>query len=142
MRNSLAVEILGGAAASLIEPHLTASKSQAERSRFVRKVLMITLVLMVSAVWLQAQDAPTTIQGCLQFKGHYFLTDSSGTVYQLSGAAQKLQAHVGHTIEVTGKPGTRTVGTTIQGGASSAKEQQVFKVSSVKHVADTCKAGN
>jgi hypothetical protein len=107
---------------------------------------MLTLVLLVSAVWLQAQDAgmasgPTTIQGCLTFKGHYFLTDSSGTMYQLSGAAQKLQAHVGHTIEVTGMTGTRTVGTTVQGSASTAKEQQVFKVKSIKHIADTCKAG-
>ena len=113
----------------------------------MRKVLMLTLVLLISAVWVQAQDAgmapgPTTIQGCLQFtKGHYFLTDSSGTAHQLSGAAQKLQAHVGHTIEVTGKPGTRTVGTTVQGAASTAKVQEVFKVSSVKHIAETCKAG-
>jgi hypothetical protein len=111
----------------------------------VRKILMLTLVLLVSAVWLQAQDAgmapsPTTIQGCLQYKGHYYLTDSSGMVYQLSGAAQKLQAHVGHTIEVTGMAGTRTVGTTVQGSASTAKEQPVFKVKSIKHIADTCKA--
>lgn len=112
----------------------------------MRKTLMLTLVLLISAVWLQAQDAgqtssPTTIQGCLQFtKGHYFLTDSGGTAHQLSGQANKLQAHVGHTIEITGKPGTRTVGTTVQGSASTAKTQEVFKVASVKHVADTCKA--
>lgn len=112
----------------------------------MRKILMLALVLLVFAVWLQAQDAgtassPTSIQGCLQFaKGHYFLTDSSGTAHQLSGQANKLKAHVGHTIEVTGKPGTRTVGTTVQGSASSAKMQDVFKVASVKHIADTCKA--
>jgi ABC-type transport system involved in cytochrome c biogenesis ATPase subunit len=118
------------------------------KEEIVRKTLMLTLVLLTSAVWLQAQDSGqmgktsdlTTIQGCLQYsKGHYRLTEDNGTTHQLQSQANKLQAHVGHTVELTGKPAVRTVGTTIQGAASSAKEEQVFKVSTIKHVADTCK---
>ena len=101
---------------------------------------MLTLVLLISAVWLQAQDAgPTTIQGCLTYsKGHYWLTEDNGTTHQLQSQANKLQKHVGHEVALTGKATVRTVGTTGQGVASTAKEEQVFKVSSVKHVADTC----
>jgi hypothetical protein len=121
---------------------------KAGRRLIVRKTLMLTLVLLISAVWLQAQDAGqtmgktsdlTTIQGCLQFSGgHYRITDSTGTVEQLSGQANKLKAHIGHTVEITGKPGTKTVGTTVQGAASTAKQLPVFHVTSVKHIADTC----
>jgi ABC-type transport system involved in cytochrome c biogenesis ATPase subunit len=109
---------------------------------------MFTLVLLVSALWLQAQDAGqtagktsglTTIQGCLQYtNGHYRLTEDNGTTHQLQSEANKLTHHVGHEVELTGKETVRTVDTTIQGAASSVKEQPVFKVSSVKHVADTC----
>jgi hypothetical protein len=111
----------------------------------VRKTLMLTLVLLISAVWLQAQDAgksgPTTIQGCLKYsKGHYWLTEDNGTTHQLQSQANKLQKQVGHEVELTGMDAIRTVGTTIQGAASSAKEEHVFKVQSVKHVADACTA--
>jgi hypothetical protein len=115
----------------------------------VRKTLLLTLVFLTSAVWLQAQDAgktssPTSIEGCLKFSdSHYRLTDSTGTVYQLSNEANRLTHYVGQQIKVTGMMGVRTVDTTIQGAASSAKEQSVFKVKTVTHVADTCKsAGN
>ncbi len=116
----------------------------------MRKTLVVTLVVLVSAMWLAAQDSgqmskssgPTTIQGCLSYTdGHYRLTDSSGNVYQLSNEANKLTHHVGHEIKVTGMPGVRTVDTTTQSAASSAKEQPVFKVKTVTHVADTCMAG-
>jgi len=115
----------------------------------VRKTLVITLVVLVSAMWVAAQDqmsksssGPTTIQGCLSYTdGHYRLTDSSGKVYQLSNEANKLQHHIGHEIKVTGMPGERTVDTTTQGAASSAKEQPVFKVKTITHMADTCTAG-
>lgn len=114
----------------------------------MRKVLVVTLVVFVSTMWLAAQDqmskssaGPTTIQGCLSYTdGHYRLTDSSGTVYQLSNEANKLTHHVGHEIKVTGMPGVRTVDTTQQGAASTAKEQSVFKVKTVTHVADSCTA--
>jgi len=111
----------------------------------VRKTLVLTLVLLVSAVWLQAQDAGKTssletIEGCLQrSEGQYSLTDNTGTIHHLTGGASKLNPHVGHEVEITGKPGVRTLDTTPQGGASSAVEQPIFEVKSVKHVADTCK---
>lgn len=112
----------------------------------MRRTLMLTLVVVSFAVCSFAQDAGktadmTTIQGCLQYtRHHYVLTDSSGGEHQLSGYANKLKAHIGHEVEVTGKEGTRSVSTTVQGAASSTHEVPVFKVSSLKHVADTCKA--
>ncbi len=48
------------------------------------------------------------------------------------------QKHVGHEVAITGKPAIRSVGTTIQGQGSSVKEEPVFKVSDVQHVADAC----
>lgn len=114
------------------------------------KTLTLTL-LLVSAVCLQAQMAnpssdagktssPTTIQGCLQFSdNHYRLTDSSGKTYQLSHEVNKLTHYVGQQVEVTGKSGVRTVDTTGAGtGESTAKEQPVFFVKSVKQIAATC----
>ena len=108
------------------------------------KTLTLTLLLVISAAWAQAQDAgqtsgPTTIQGCLQYtNGHYRLTEDNGTSHQLQSEANKLKSHVGHEVQITGKTTIRTVDTTVQGSESSAKEEKVFKVTSVKHVADTC----
>jgi len=110
----------------------------------VYKTLMFILVLLVSALWLQAQDAGqstglTTIQGCLQYtNGHYRLTEDNGTTHQLQSEANKLTHHVGHEVAITGKPAVRSVDTTVQGSESTVKEEPVFKVTSVKHVADTC----
>jgi len=116
----------------------------------VYKTLMFTLVLVLSALWLQAQDAGqttgktsglTTIQGCLQYtNGHYRLTEDNGTTHQLQSEANKLIHHVGHEVAITGKPAVRSVDTTVQGSESTVKEEPVFKVSSVKHIADTCTA--
>jgi hypothetical protein len=116
------------------------------------KTLMLTLLLLIPAVWLQAESAspssdksqnssdPTTIQGCLQSSlGQYTLTDKDGTVHQLSGAANKLGHQVGHEVELTGKTGVRTVDTTSAGAGSSAAMQWVFEVKSVKLIAARCK---
>ena len=121
----------------------------------MRKTVMLTLLLLISAVWLQAQSgypgsdtsqnsgktsSLTTIEGCLQSaNGEYTLTDNTGTIHQLSGGANKLGHQVGRQIEITGKPGMRTVDSTLAGAGSSAVEQAVFKVKSVKRTADTCK---
>lgn len=114
--------------------------------------LLLTLLLLISSVWSQAETAGplpeknqnssnlTTIQGCLKIaRGQYELTESDGTLHLLSGAARKLGPHVGHEVELTGKPGTRTEDTTIAGAGSSANEFAVFEVKSVKQIADTCK---
>jgi hypothetical protein len=114
----------------------------------MRKILL-TLVLLLTATWLLAQDnmgkssgtsSTTTIEGCLSnHNGQYWLTQKDGSVYQLSSHANVLKEHVGHEVEITGVPGVKTTDTTVQGAASSAKEQPVFRVKSVKHIADTCK---
>lgn len=117
----------------------------------MRKAVLFTLVLLISAVGLETLAAgqsndksstPTTLQGCLAFTdGHYRLTDSSGKVYQLSGEANKLTHYVGQGIAVTGMLGVRTVDTTQQGQESSVKEQSVFKVKSVKPASGACSSG-
>lgn len=117
----------------------------------MRKSMPLALLVFISAVWLQAERASpapekdqnftnlTTIQGCLKIaRGQYELIESDGTVHLLSGAAKKLGPHVGHEVELAGKPGTRTEDTTSAGGASSANEFPVLEVKSVKHIADTC----
>ena len=82
-----------------------------------------------------------TITGCLRTPaGQYTLIEDDGTPHQLSGGARKLKPHVGHEVEITGKPGIRTYDTTQAGAASSAVEEKVFEVQSVKHIADTCKS--
>jgi len=112
---------------------------------YKKLTLTLTLLLLISAASVQAQDAGktsglSTIQGCLQYtNGHYRLTEDNGTTHQLQSQANKLAKHVGHEVTITGKPAVRTVDATIQGAASSVKEEQVFRVSSVDHVADTCK---
>ena len=111
----------------------------------MRKTLMITLVLLMSAAWLQAQDSmskassTTTITGCLATLGNnYNLTDSNGKVYQLSDEANKLAKHVGHEVKITGTPGVRTRDTTQTGVEATVKETPVIRVKTVTHVADNC----
>jgi hypothetical protein len=107
-----------------------------------------TMVLMVLAfgitVFGQAQQgsktaSPTTVQGCLQYNHrHYVLTDSSGTSHELYGKSSMLKPHVGHEVEVTGTEDVHTTGTTQEGAASSAHMAPILRVTSVKHLADSC----
>lgn len=119
----------------------------------MRKTLMLALLLFLSAAWLQAQQGssagktsgsksgPTTIEGCLQRSGgQYTLTEDNGTTHQLSGADTKLSHHIGHQVELIGKPSTRTTADTSYGAASSAQVEPVFEVKTVTHIADTCKS--
>jgi len=118
------------------------------------KAMTLPLLLLICAVWLQAEPEPaspasekdqklaslTTIQGCLQVtNGQYIFTEADGTAHLLSGAAKQLGRQVGHEIELTGKPGVRTSDTTSVGGGSSVVEQVVFEVKTVKELAATCK---
>ena len=115
---------------------------------------MPALALLIFATCLLAQAATaseknqnsgkdaglTTIEGCLRSSNsQYTLTDSNGEVQLLSGADNKLGHQVGRQVELTGKPGIRTVDMTNAGTASSAAEQKVFEVKTVKRVADVCK---
>ncbi len=114
----------------------------------MRKTLMLTLILLTTGVCLPAQDAGKasgktsgleTIQGCLhRSEGEYTLIDDTNTIHHLVGLASKLSHHIGHQVEITGKPGVRTLDATPQGGASGAVVQAIIEVKTVKHIADTC----
>jgi len=113
----------------------------------MRKTLTLTLLLLLSAACLFAQDnmggsaGPMTIQGCLSnSRGQYWLTESNGTVHQLSSHANVLKNHIGHEVAITGTEAVKTTSTTEQGAASTAKQVPIFRVQAVKHVADTCAA--
>jgi len=81
-----------------------------------------------------------TLTGCVgTTRESYTLTESDGTTHQLAGAANKLRHEVGRRVELGGKDGTRTIDSTAAGMASSAIEQRVFEVKTIKRIADTCK---
>jgi hypothetical protein len=121
---------------------------QGAKGALMRKTSVLALALLLSASWLLAQDnmgksagSATTIQGCVSnANGQYWLTDSSGKKYQLSSHANVLKNHIGHEVAIAGGPAVKTIDTTVQGSESTAKEIFVFRVKTVKHVADTCKA--
>jgi len=115
----------------------------------MKRLLLLSSILLLSAVCAVAQYDPpsqddaskTTIQGCLAgSNGNYTLTDKSGTTYQLTGATAKLQAHVGHTISVTGTTGPSTGASSAPSGSMSApaETQPTLNVTSFKHVAPNC----
>jgi hypothetical protein len=87
---------------------------------------------------LSAQDQPpaqkspgtqqeTTITGCLNGGGgQYTLTDqSTGTPMAVTGPAELEKHSTNHTVRLTGTPAN-------EGG------RQVFKVSKIEHIAETC----
>ena len=116
---------------------------------------MIFALLLIPAGWLQAQqgNAPsdagktsgktsglTTLEGCLQSAGgQYTLTESNGTVHQLA-YSNKMNHHTGQEVQITGKPGVKTVSDTSYGAASSAELVPIFEVKTVTQLAGTCKA--
>ena len=114
----------------------------------MRKMFMVAAVLLISAVWVQAQDSDqmggkksgvTTIEGCLKnSRNRYTLTKADGTKVTLSSHANEMIHYVGQQVQVTGTPSVKTIDTTQQGLASSAKEVSLFRVQSIKQVADTC----
>lgn len=115
----------------------------------MKKTILLVLVLLTSAVWMEAQYAssqspagavPNQVEGCLQtVRGHYTVTEANGNKVELSGAANKLGKLVGHTVQVSGTPGIRTSDTTTQGAASTAVEIPVLKVTTVKDMGKGCK---
>jgi len=84
-----------------------------------RRMLLLSLVLLVSVVWAAAQadsgskgEDPLVypdpnrviVQGCLSGEvGELALTDGSGTSYQLNGNTENMYQNVGHTVKVTGE---------------------------------------
>ena len=115
------------------------------------RTLMLLLVLLASAAWVQAQAYPqsepaqsageasghTTVQGCLSGSdGNYALTADNGTTYQLTGNTAELKDHVGHEVQITGK----TSGSSAASSSTGAAQQGVLDVKSMKHIAKTCKS--
>jgi hypothetical protein len=83
---------------------------------------------------------PNTLTGCLKrADNEYMLTDDEGTAHLLMGSNKKLSRELGHEVEITGKPGTRTDDFTVPGGASNTIERKVFDVKTIKHLADFCR---
>jgi len=94
-----------------------------------------------------------TLQGCLsESQGNYMLTeDSTGAIYKLMGSDDKLQAHVGHEVLVTGQvvnagssssasgedPGSRSGDSDTNSAASRA-----IQVSDVSMISKHCSAGS
>lgn len=123
----------------------------------MKKILLIASMLLLAVAFASAQSgnmtdstsstaaSGTTVQGCLGGSdGNYTLTDSSGKTWQLQGDSDKLKAHVGHTVAVTGTPASNTTttssgGSTVADAASdSSASSNAFQVSSLKHIAPTC----
>lgn len=118
----------------------------------MRKIGLLTLLLLTSALWLQAQEGdpgrdvwvaatyPPTVQGCLQNSSlRYMVAAQDGTVYNLTGDTARLRPYVGHEVEVSGKPTVRTFSTTEKDIASTAEEIPALDVKSVKELSKTCK---
>jgi hypothetical protein len=120
----------------------------------VLKILLLTLVLLMSVLWLQAQEGnpgrdvwipantyPPTVTGCLQNSSiRYSIVGHDGTVYNLTGATGKLRNYIGHEVEVTGKPTVKSLSTTEKDMASTVEELPALDVRSVKELSKTCTA--
>jgi hypothetical protein len=119
----------------------------------MRKTLLLTAVLALSAAWLPAQEGHPgkdsqvgassgqqgTIQGCLQRTGAYYtVRDQHGIMHRLGGDTAKLRDYVGHEVQITGTFSTRATDTTQQGAASTTTERPDFKVQDVKDISGSC----
>lgn len=120
------------------------------------KNLILGLVLVASAAWLQAQagypqseasqtpgttSTQNTVQGCLQESGgNYTLAADDGTMYQLSGNTSKLSAHVGHEVQITGRASSSSAASSPSGTGQGASQEATLNVKSMKHLSETCKS--
>jgi hypothetical protein len=119
------------------------------------RMLLLALTLLLSAAWLQAQDqygsqtgssqtgtaaaGEITVEGCLQgASGNYTLTDKSGTTYQLQGETSKLDAHIGHEVQITGKTSESGATSSATGTQAGGTQQPTLTVHSMKHVSKKC----
>ena len=120
----------------------------------MRGTLMLALVLVVSAPWLQAQvgipgregldsdqNYPPVISGCLERSGFYYaVVGTDGTAYDLTGSTTRLSHYVGHEVEITGKPTVVSVSTTMIHAASSVEEYPALEIKTVKELSGACNA--
>src|SRR5438045_3405628 len=118
----------------------------------MKRTLLVSLLLFLSASWLMAQQSgtsgssqspttgnETTIQGCLSGSGGNFtLTDDSGNTYQLTGDTSTLSKHVGHEVQITGTSTESTAGTSPTTGTPTSAASRTLDVKSVKHISKSC----
>ena len=106
----------------------------------MKKFFSLIAALLLSAVWLFAQDAAQagsstsqansnasemTIEGCLSGSaGNFTLTDNAGKSYQLQGKTAKLTDLVGHQVRMKGTQTATASATTPSGGTASASTDQ------------------
>jgi len=120
----------------------------------MRGTLMLVVVLVVAALWLQAQEGipgregldsaenyPPVIQGCLERSGFFYaVVGKDGTAYDLTGSTTHLSHYVGHEVEITGKPTVVSVSTTMIHAASSVEEYPALEIKTVKEISGACNA--
>ena len=118
----------------------------------MRKILLLALVLLMSALWLRAQEGdpgrdiwiptntyPPTIQGCLRNASiRYSVVCQDGTIYNLTGATGKLRPYIGHEVEITCKPTVKSLSTTEKDIASTVEAIPVLDVKTVKELSKRC----
>lgn len=121
----------------------------------MRNIVMLLLVLLMCAVWLQAQQGdpgadvwvsadtyPPTIKGCLERLGFYYkVIGKDGTLYNLTHDTAVPSDFVGHEVEITGKPTVITLNTTLVHAASTVQELPALEVKTVKELSGTCGPG-
>jgi len=106
----------------------------------MKKFFSLIAALLLSAVWLFAQDAAQagsstsqansnasemTIEGCLSGSaGNFTLTDTAGKSYQLQGDASKLADQIGHQVAIKGTQTATASATTPSGDTASANTDQ------------------
>jgi hypothetical protein len=122
----------------------------------VRNVVILSLALFMSVLWLQAQEGnpgtdvwipvntyPPKIDGCLHLYGfYYYVIGTDGTVYNLTHDTAVPSRFVGHEVEITGKPTVITLNTTMVHAASSVEELPALEVKTVKELSATCGLGS
>jgi hypothetical protein len=64
------------------------------------------------------------------------LSDKNGTTYKLTGDTAKLSEHVGHEVKITGTGSSDNDAGTASGTSGAV---QTLEVTSMKHIAKTCK---
>lgn len=115
----------------------------------MRRIFLLISILLLSVTWAMAQyggswdtagsgdQSKVTVLGCLAEEGGNFtLTDQAGTTYQLVGKTEQLNAHVGHTIRVTG---TNASAAQFPGAmGADAGTPPTLSVTSFKHVSSRC----
>ena len=116
----------------------------------MKRTLLFSFLLLTAA-WVLAQTSDmsksdtngseTTIQGCLSgsTSNGFVLTDASGVQYQLQGNSTQLNANLNKEVMVKGTAAA-SPDPSAGSGNSGANAPQVFNVTRLKKVADSCPA--